>query len=133
MTREIAARAGALITFDLELASFEAPGVAREAWLCVVEDGETLAAICHRAGGRLERRRRFLDALPDGLRGAVLSARPGDVLPPVATENGHVICRVVEKRSPGIDDDDVRKRVETALCERAIDDLIDAHVRWSRG
>jgi hypothetical protein len=128
--RELAARAPSLIKLDVQLASFASAGAAREAWLCVTEDGEPLDEVSRRAGAELQQVRLFLDELPEPLRQPAQSAVPGDILPPLDIGDQAVVCRVSAKDRPTTRDVEVLRRIESALVDRAIDDLIRDHIRW---
>jgi len=129
--RELTARHTSLLRLELQLASFDAPEPAREAWLCVTQDGEPLADVSRRAGGKIEAIRLFYDELPDSLRQPALSAVPGDIIPPFEIGDRVAVCQVSAKVPPAIDDPDVRHRIESVLIERTTEDLIQRHIRWT--
>jgi hypothetical protein len=129
--REFGARTASLVRFELQVARFHSMDVAREAWLCVTEDGEPLVDVSRRSGGRFEDVRTFLDGLPAGLQARVLSARPGEVVAPLVVEGDAVmVCRVLTKQLPTLDEPAVRERVESALVARGEDWLVGEHIRW---
>jgi len=131
LSRELTARHTSLVKLELQLASFDAAESAREAWLCVTQDGERLDEVSRRAGGILQDLRLFYDELPDALRQPALSAVPGEIIPPFELGARIVLCRVAAKQPPAIGDPDVRHRIESVLIDRATDDLIQRHIRWT--
>ncbi len=131
LERELAVRGLSLMKVDVHLASFTSDAAAREAWLCVTQDGESLDEVCRRAGGEMQRLDLFLDELPQALQAPVLSAAPAHLIPPLRIDDRAVLCRVLAKQAPSMGDDRVRGRIETVLTERAIDDLIQRHIQWA--
>ncbi len=129
--RELAARGTTLMQLDLQLASFAAAGAAREAWLCVAQDGEPLEDVSRRAGADILASRLFLDELPEALRQPAMSVAPGELIAPLEIGGRMVVCRVLAKQDPSMDDPRVRGRIESALVDRAIDDLMQQHIRWA--
>jgi hypothetical protein len=131
--RECAARAQALVRFEVQLAAFASFDAAREAWLCGTEDGEPLGQVAGRGGGTFREQRVFLDELPAALQRAVASARPGELIRPVSCGDGGgvVVCRVSGKHPPEPGDHEVRERIESALLERGVEGLVREFIHWA--
>jgi hypothetical protein len=94
---------------------------AREAVLCVREDGTDLAALAAEIGCPLTRSRVFLQDLDEDLYDAMVSAAPGDFLPPIRSGTGFLLHRLVAKREPDASDPEVLRRVD--------EEIVDAHER----
>jgi hypothetical protein len=101
---------------------------AREALLCVRDDGMTLEEVAGLAGAPLSRERAFLADTPPELREHLLSASPGE---PVGPLGGDAAVLIVDaKDAPGTDDPEVVRRAREELLERALEREITARVRW---
>lgn len=133
VARELDARRSLLIRFQAQIVVFASPDVAREAWLCA-RDGEALDELAAAAGVECTAVERFLDEFPEPLQARVLSSVAGEVLQPVQDGDAWVVCHVTSKRVPETaDDPPVRARIESALMERSLDDLVHRHVTFSYG
>lgn len=127
--RELDARKALLVRFDAETAVFGSLEAAREAWLCATHDDEPLEAVAARVGASYGRAGQFLDEFPESLQARMLSAPPGEILPPVEHGNGFLVCLVRAKSLPeGAGDPAVRARIEAALVGRAVEDLVRRHI-----
>jgi hypothetical protein len=120
-----------LIRVVLERASFASREIAEEALLCVREDGEPLQEVAAGTAGRFAVITSFAESLPESLQQRCLSALPGEVFPPMQDDDGHAVVRLVEKIEPGLDDADVRDRVEQWLLDARFAQLVRTHIRWA--
>lgn len=118
------------LSFDCEFGYFTTAESALEARLCVEEDGEELAAVCAEAGGRFHRARLLHVDLPAPMRTGALSCAPGAIIPPVDLSGEHVLCRVLAKDSPDLNDANTRTRVRDSLLAEALRPLMAQHVAW---
>jgi hypothetical protein len=134
IARELDLRRSLLIRFEAQLAAFPSLDAAREAWLCVTRDAEALDAMARAAGAECHAVEQFLDEFPEPLRGHVLSAAVGEVLPPVQDADTFLVCRIAAKRLPETAEDPaVRARLEAALLDRAVDGLMHKHITITFG
>jgi len=129
--REVRARPLGLLRFEVESACFASPESAREAFLCVTQDGEALEVVALRAGSHLETCTRFVDGLPPDLQECMSSGAPGETFPPRQVGEVFRICRIRKKIDPELNDPEVRERVKQTLLESAFEDLVRKHVVWS--
>ena len=130
---EVAARHFDWIVVDYRLAPFRDEDAAREAALCIREDGAGLAELAGRAGSAEEGGRFVLEQVDPELRPSLLGARKGETLGPLRWRDQFVIVRVLEKALPSIDDPLVRERArEAALSSRIEREVLD-RVRWNAG
>ncbi len=118
------------LVFDCEFGHFATVESALEARLCVEEDGAELASVCAEAGGRHHRARVLHVDLPAPLRAAALSCAPGAIIPPMELSGEHVLCRVLAKDSPDLNDADTRVRVQDNLLAEALRPLMTQQVAW---
>ena len=98
-------------------------GAAREAVMCVREDGIEPAALAAEIGCPHARSRVFLEDLDEDLYDALVSAAPGDFLAPIESEGGRGILlhRLTAKHEPDASDPEVLRRVD--------DEIVEAHDR----
>ncbi|MBX3175929.1 MAG: hypothetical protein KF886_01070 [Candidatus Hydrogenedentes bacterium] len=127
------ARWESLFVADIETASFPTEAAAREALLCITEDGEPMSAVCSVAGGSYQSGRAMLGDLPVGVRAHALSAPPDTLLPIFSQSGVYTVCRVRGKTEPSLDDPRIRSIVAGAVVSEAVQPLIQRHVAWSPG
>lgn len=119
-----------LTRIAVETLDLESLDAAREALLCVREDGDTMADVAQAGGYPHGQNEILLEDLPAELQQAFLSASPGDVLGPVEAGEGFQLCRLIQKSEPDPADADVRERVERKILERHFSELASKCVRW---
>jgi hypothetical protein len=127
---EVAALRLPLTRFELETIELDSLDAAREALLCVRDDGMSMAEVAEE--GRYPHRRAevLLEDLPEDVQQKFLSVSAGDILDPIARGDGFYICRVIEKAEPSADDDAVRARAEARILERHFSELTAKHIQW---
>lgn len=103
---------------------------AREAALCLREDGEDLATVAAEAGLEPEAAGFFIEELTSELQPLFLSAKPGDVVGPVASDQGQALYQVVGKTLPAASDPEVRARATAWVLERALAGETARHIEW---
>jgi parvulin-like peptidyl-prolyl isomerase len=127
---QIAARRLEWTRLAVRSAFLEDLPAAQEAALCVREDGRDLAEVATEAGAQLEEAEWYLEEVADGLRERLLAARVGELVGPVAVDDGFLLVSVLDKRMPALDDPEVRDRAEQALLAQAAEREIASRVRW---
>ncbi|MCP4692318.1 MAG: hypothetical protein GY859_30010, partial [Desulfobacterales bacterium] len=121
MSRELTARRLSLMRVEVESALFSTKDVAQEAFLCVREDGDDLAGVAELNCGSARRDCFFMEDMEEELRRALLSTSPGDVLPPMETEDGFQVYVVRNKLEPTLDDRKVAARLESKRLNISLD------------
>lgn len=113
------------------LASFDQADAAQEAQLCVSADGEDLAAVAERAGGRVEAKAGFVEDMPEAERRKLVSARIGECLPP-ASHDGKTfaVILVTSKQEPDLADAAVQERVRDRIVAETFARYLHEDVRW---
>jgi hypothetical protein len=111
----------------LELA---ADSVAREALLCLREDGAPLAEVAARARVPVREETLLLESVDSAARTALLAAKPGDVLGPLPRPEGFRVALVTAKAPPSEEDANVRRRAEEQIVASLIDREKRKRVRW---
>lgn len=127
---EVARRQLDWLGVELEEARFADEHAAREAVLCVREDGLALAEVCKLAGVDHVRRHAPLDQVDPALRPVVLGARLDEVVGPVPVAGGFAVARVESKVVPTVDDADVRRRAAEAVLATALRRATEERVQW---
>jgi hypothetical protein len=105
-------------------------GAAREAALCVRDDGMALAEVAAQAGVEMREHSLYLEDAADELGKALLSARTGELLGPVSLADRHALVLVDDKVEPTLDDPAILRRVQEAARRRAIEREVVNRVTW---
>ncbi len=119
-----------LTRVELETVELESHDAAREAFLCVQEDGIGMADVAK--DGRYPYRRDEIacEDLPEESQQKILCAAPGEVLEPIARGDGFQLCRLVRKIAPDLADARTRERVEQRILESHFSELAASCVQW---
>jgi hypothetical protein len=114
-------------TVELEVGSEDA---AREARLCVQEDGEPLAQVAAETGSVAVTRTHVFAETTDALRSRLVAAGPGDVLGPIPAGDGFLVVQVLVKRPPSAHDPAVVERARAELLAEEIGRHSAGRVTW---
>ena len=128
--RELAGQRLQLLRLELAAAEFESEAAAREASLCAREDGVALAVVAEANGFPVFNHVAFLGDLTPDWQQALISARPGDVTPPLTGGDVAVVLQLLGKREPSLDDAAVCARLDADLRRQHFGELEAKHVRW---
>lgn len=118
------------ILVECRYLAFAEAEAAREAALCVREDGRELEAVAADAGTVVREARWFLDTLSPGARSHFVAARKGDLLDPLPFGDEVRLCLVLDKRMPSDSDPEVRQRAEEGVVARLVEQEVARRVRW---
>jgi len=118
------------VRVDAERLTFPSAEAAREAVLCVREDGLTLSEVAIESRRSVDDERAVLDEIDPRLRDAVLSASPGDTLGPIDIDGRFTLVHIVAKTAPSLADPLVRGRAEAAVVAALRTRAGLARVRW---
>jgi hypothetical protein len=127
---EVAALRLPLTRFELETVELDSLDAAREALLCVRDDGISMAEIAARNRCPYRRTEVLLEDLPEDLQHKFLSVLPGGLLEPIPRGDGFHLCRIIEKMEPNVNDPAVKNRVEKRIVERHFAELTAKHIQW---
>lgn len=116
---------------DCDIAVFADTDTAKEARLCVRDDGWSLDEAA-RAGGAVRQRRSLLvEEIDADARHHFVRARDGDLLGPLLLDGEPALVRVHHKNAPSLDDDELRARAAHQLvataAAREVDDRVERH------
>ena len=117
---------------DLERLTFDDESAAREAVLCIKEDGLTLEDVAVDSHQTVRDTPEILERLEPELRDAVLSANVDELIGPIPIGDRFEVAMLVGKKAADLDDSLVRTRAEEAVVENLISKAILSHVRWVR-
>jgi hypothetical protein len=120
-----------LLRVRFQVARFATERHAREAHLCITDDGEPFTDATRRAGAHAEEQTLLLEDAPESLRPLLLSAAEGEVIQAAGPENEPLVVQVIDKTLPRISDPEVRARLEPVLVSKYFDPLVETEVRWT--
>jgi hypothetical protein len=118
------------IRIQASSASFQDESLAREAALCIREDGEELDIVAVRARTALQQEQLDLGDLDPVAQAAFLRARKGDLIGPIRIGKEFKLYHVLEKQIPSVDIPEVKSRAEKLILQPLVESEIDAQVRW---
>lgn len=119
-----------LTQFELELLELDGELAAREAYLCVKQDGMSLAQVAAEAGYALNSSSALLENLPADWQLVLLSAPLGMVLPLLGDGEERYLCLVKDKQDASLEHPEVQARVDTTILRQHFLELEARHVRW---
>jgi hypothetical protein len=130
IAREIARRQLEWIRLECRILRFEDLGHAKEAALCLREDGldfDEVAATSHADTVDAEF---YLDQLEAEQRSVFTAARPDDLIGPLEFDDGQALFKVIDKTMPTADDETLCDKAAVALLERARKEEGTSRVHW---
>jgi hypothetical protein len=107
------------VIVDLDTITFADEGAAREAILCVKEDGLSMQDVGALSRHPVTRERRFLEDVPAEHRDHLLSVEPGRLIGPLLVDGRYQVAAVLARTTPTIEDDRVGQRARAVLLEQA--------------
>lgn len=103
---------------------------AKEAALCVRDDGMALAEVAAHAGVEMREHSLYLEDATDDLGKTLLSARTGELVGPLPLANRHVLVLVDDKVDPTLDDPEILRRAQEAARRRVTEREVLNRVTW---
>jgi hypothetical protein len=117
---------------DLDSISFPEEQTAREAALCVREDGRTLAEVAADARRELRQSTMYIEEMEPALRDGFVGAQKGELLGPFQNGQEFVLHQVRDKRLPSAGDAALTDRARQAVLQLQLDREINDRVKWAR-
>jgi hypothetical protein len=124
------ARRADWIRVDCRTLVLPSEAAAREAALCVRDDGMALAEVAAQAGVETREHALYLEDAEGELGGALLSARTGELLGPIPLGDRFALVLVDGKVDPALDDPEILRRAQEAARRRAIEREVVNRVTW---
>lgn len=127
-----AARAG-LFQAHYEYVAYQAKEAAKEAFLCVSADGESVSEVAGRSHGRyVEAHSIMSEVVPIELRSRFATCGHGECLPPESVGDGteFVVARLITKTEPSLEDPEVCSRLHQQHVRDLLNATINDRVRW---
>jgi hypothetical protein len=115
---------------DCRTLVFDTEAAAREASLCVRDDGLALSEVASQAGVEIREHSLHLEDAQGELGKALLSARTGELLGPLPLADRFALVLVDDKVEPSLEDPEILRRVQEAARSRAIEREVVNRVTW---
>jgi hypothetical protein len=115
---------------DCRTLVFDTGAAAREAALCVRDDGMALSEVAAQAGVEIREHSLHLEDAQGELGNALLSARTGELLGPIPLADRFALVLVDDKVEPSLEDPEILRRVQEAARRRAIEREVVNRVTW---
>jgi hypothetical protein len=116
---------------DLDSISFPEEQMAREAALCVREDGRSLGEVATDARRELRRSTTYLEEMDATVRDGLLGAQKGELLGPFEIGEDFVLYQVLDKTLPSLEDAALSVRAREAVLRLQLDREMNDRVKWA--
>ena len=117
-----------LTQFEAEVLELESGEAAKEAMLCIRQDGMSMEEVAAEARYPYRRLTFLHEIVPEELKQKFWSAAVGDVLDPLPRGEGFELYRITKKIEPDPTDPEVQQRIDEHLLERQFAALTSKHV-----
>ena len=113
-----------------EILELPTEAMAREAAFLVRDDGRPLAEVGMECGTEVRQLRVYMDDASPELSRALLGAQEGELVGPLAIDNGFGLVLLERKTRPSTDDPDVRAKAKEIVVTRLTERAVAANVSW---
>jgi hypothetical protein len=117
-----------LTQFEAEVIELESGEAAKEALLCIRQDGMSMEEVAAEARYPYRRITFLHKAVPEELKQKFWSASAGDVLDPLPRGEGFELYRITRKIEPNPTDPEIQDRIDEHLLEKQFAALTSEHV-----
>jgi hypothetical protein len=117
-----------LTQFEAEVIEVESRDAAKEALLCIREDGMGMEEVAAEARYPYRRVAFLHEEVPAELEQKFWSIAVGDVLDPLPRGDGFELYRVTKKTEPVLEDPGIKQRIDERLLARHFSALVREHV-----
>jgi hypothetical protein len=118
------------LRIDCAWAGFGSEAAAREAALCVREDGEPLEEVALRSQTTVEPIRFYLEDVDTGLAASLLSAATGKLVGPLEFRGRPSLLIIREKVLPAVSDPEINAKAVELLVRREVERETAVRVEW---
>jgi len=119
-----------LTRFDVEMIELESRDAAREAFMCVRDDGMSMSEVAREGQYPFHQTEMVLEQISDDLQQKFLSLTPGSLLEPTPREDGFLLTKILDKKEPSLDEPEVLERVDRRILERHFTELSSGRIQW---
>ena len=130
---ELAAVRLFLTRFETEMIELESYDAAKEALLCVREDGMSMEEVASEGRYAYRPVNFVLEDISLEAQQRFLWASPGQVLKPIQRSDGFELYRIVSKIEPRLEDSRVKSRIDQRLLNRHFSELVGKYVERRLG
>jgi hypothetical protein len=130
LSRELAAARLPLTRLEVETVEFDSADAAREALLCVRDDGLSLEEVARESRYPFKRIEVLAEELPEDQRQKLLCAGIGEIQEPAQAGGAFQLSRVLGKAEPALGDALVRGRVEQRILNTYFSEAGAKDIRW---
>lgn len=127
---ELAALRLPLTRFELEMIELESQDAAREAALCVTEDGMSMEEVATEGRYPFHRFELLLQEIDTEMQQKFLSVSPGKLMEPLARGDGFHLCRIMRKIEPDANDPALHATIDQSILQRHFSGLVADHIQW---
>jgi hypothetical protein len=127
--RKLGSMQMSLARIEIESLELDTEPAAREAFLCVRDDGSSIADVAADSGRRSERAQFSVDKLDEKISQRLLNAREGEVIGPIESGGRFKIYQVLRKIEPSVADPTVVRRIDDAIVDEFFDGLCARHIQ----
>lgn len=129
-SRLLEARAADWVRVRYSTISFGELEMAKEALLCINEDGLALTEVAELAGAPAESREALVVDIDPLVAKTLLGAPAGAIVGPLSLDGAFMLAHVEEKAAPTLADPLIRERVDRELPRRAVEREVRNRIRW---
>ena len=126
--RKLGTMAMALARIEMDTLALGSEAAAKEAVLCVHDDGLSLSEVAFETGYRAERTMFWMDEVEDRIAHRLLPAAEGDVIGPIERSGRFEVLQVLRKLKPSLTDPAVTRRVDKVIVTEFFDELCARHI-----
>jgi hypothetical protein len=119
-----------LTRFEVEMIEVESKDAAREAALCVTEDGISMEEVAQEGRYPFRRIELLLQEIDTELQQKFLSVTAGKLLDPLERGDGFHLCRIVRKIEPDANDPALHEKIDQSILHRHFSRLVADHIQW---
>ncbi len=116
-----------LTRLEVDWLELDSEPAAREAMLCVREDGDTLAQVAANAGYAVRRESLWAEDAGKTIAPQAAFANDGELLGPIRAADRTRLCQIVRRIEPSLDDREVAARVDSMLLDEHFNELCARH------
>ena len=127
--RKLALMELSMARIEMETLELDSEAAAREAFLCVRNDGSSLSEVAVETGFRAERAEVWIDTLDDTLGSRLLNAAEGEVIGPIEHDGGFRVYQVLRKLKASLTEPAVTSRIDKLIVDELFAGICAHHIQ----